>query len=191
MSISHNNKVQCQWCFQKFSQCGGGLANHLWQSQPCQRKFKEAQMQFQSGSHNSPGTATQVNFGYNDSDLPYDDYQHPDTYMSPVSDVGNGDQLNKLGGKLIFDDLEVVVDDNAGRPLPGQAKTVWDNLASQDNEGKPYSPFTSKGEWEPAYWLSTEGLLKGVIGHFLKLKWVHFLVGNMTQVKHHSKINIG
>ena len=77
--------------------------------------------------------------------------------------------------------LKTIIDTDAGKPLPGQIGTLWDKMMSQQDHGRPYSPFESKEEWELAYWLSMEGLSQGAINHFLKLKWVHqpsFLVSN-------------
>ena len=64
------------------------------------------------------------------------------------------------------------MDDEAGKPLPGQAEMLWDKMLGQEDSGQPYAPFQSEEDWELAYWLSTKGLSQGAINHFLKLKWV-------------------
>ena len=58
---------------------------------------------------------------------------------------------------------ETVVDIYAGKPLHGWAQTLWDKMVSQEDSGRPYSPFESKDKWELVHWLSMEGLSQGAI----------------------------
>ena len=69
-------------------------------------------------------------------------------YNKTVGDIGQG----STGV------LKTVIDADAGKPLLGQIKMLWDKMISQEDHGQPYSPFESKDKWELAYWLSKEGL---------------------------------
>src|SRR5260221_3158504 len=55
MSSSSQNAYyeHCQWCFQKCTCHGGGLANHMWWSISCQRKLMEAHTQIQQSQNSS------------------------------------------------------------------------------------------------------------------------------------------
>src|SRR5260370_35404580 len=52
MLSTSQSYICCKCCFQRCTHCGGGFTNHLWQSQACQRKWKEAEAEIQNG-HNS------------------------------------------------------------------------------------------------------------------------------------------
>ena len=69
-------------------------------------------------------------------------------------------------------DLTEEVNPNAGKTLPGRVEMLWDQLSRDEDEGRPYTPFESKQEWELIYWLSMEGISQGAIDCFQKLQWV-------------------
>ena len=111
MSSSWSAYVHCQWCFQKCTYHSGGLANHMWWSLSCQ-KLKASQTEIWWSHSNESGTPTRELTPRPPSPK----------YEERIEHVNGADENWVCAG------LKMVIDADAGKPLQGWTKTLWDKM---------------------------------------------------------------
>ena len=75
----------CPWCLRKCLCRGGGLANHLWRSIPCQIKLQQA------GSHWSEQHDSELDPGNGHSTDPMDPSYNNDELLHGTTQAGNAE----------------------------------------------------------------------------------------------------
>ena len=188
LSSSYQNhprptQVQCPFCFKKFTFRGGGIANHIWKSAYCGQKKQrvlsrilERKKTTSCVSHpdpRTPGMLAQTQMlaspsnasddmtcgsGHGDpGQLSSPDSQDPFLSTSGVintASAGGDDDILPPRKYRVQHDQET-----AGFVFPNSQQTLWQRLQGQEEEGKPYTPWKLKEEWELVHWLSTTQLL--------------------------------
>jgi hypothetical protein len=169
---------KCPYCGQMFHQRGGGVANHIWRTPSCRRK-KHKLLRSLASATIIPGQDTEEHHdvpssGQDDSNLSLNGTL-PGLDNFSLMNTGMHDNRSDSDSAVDSSAWPFCVihnQENARFIYPGCGKTLLDQLWSQEQDGKPYAPWTSKLEWELAHWLSTSQLSQSNIDSFLKLQWV-------------------